>query len=142
MLERRRGHIVNIASLAGRKAPPYDAVYGGTKAAIVEWTNALRIELRGTGVGLSTVSPGYVRDEGMFSRFGLAPPALLGSCTSRQVAAGVLKAIERDRAEVLVNSLPVRPFLALYALAPGVFDWLLTAAGVTRLQRRKAARRR
>jgi short-subunit dehydrogenase len=141
MLARGRGHVVQIASLAGRKGPPYDALYSGTKAAIIEWTNALRIELRGTGVGLSSVLPSYVTGEGMFARFGVKPPALVGSCTPQQVAAAVVRAIRRDKAEIIVNSLPVRPFLALYALAPGVFDWLLTATGITARQREKIGRR-
>ncbi len=68
--------------LAGRKGAPYDAVfYSGTKAALVEWSSGLRPELRGTGVGSSVISPGYVTGEGMFARFGKQPPALQGSCT-------------------------------------------------------------
>lgn len=137
MVQRGRGHIVNIGSLAGRKAVPYDAVYGGTKAAIIEWTSALRIELRKSGVSASSVCPGYVTGEGMFSRFGVSAPRLVGSCTPAQVAGAVVSAILRDRAEVHVNSLPLRPFLALYALFPGITDWLLDLLGITALQRRK-----
>ncbi|MBI1723750.1 MAG: SDR family NAD(P)-dependent oxidoreductase [Gemmatimonadetes bacterium] len=138
MRERGRGHVVNIASLAGKKAPPYDAVYGGTKAAVIEWTRALRVELAGSGVSLSAVCPGYVTGEGMFARFGLRPPALVGSCTPEQVAAAVVRAIRRDVPEIIVNSLPMRLTLALAVLFPRASDWTLGALGVTRLQRTKA----
>ena len=137
MVERGRGHVVNIASLAGKKAVAYEAVYGGTKAGLIEWTSALRAELVGTGVSLSAVCPGYVTGEGMFARFGLAPPALIGSCTPEQVARAVVRSIQRDRAEVIVNSRPVRPLLALYALFPGLATRLLAAMGITDFQRRK-----
>jgi short-subunit dehydrogenase len=137
MLARRSGHVVNIASLAGKKAVPYEAVYGGTKAGLIEWTSALRIELRRTGVSLSAVCPGYVTDEGMFARWGVAPPALFGSCTSAAVARAVVHVIERDRAEIVVNSMPVRAWLAFYAMAPGIAGRLVDLLGLTAFQRRK-----
>ena len=137
MRERRTGHVVNVASLAGKKAVPYEAVYGGTKAGLIEWTSALRIELHGTGVSLSAVCPGYVTGEGMFARWGLAPPGLFGSTTPAAVARAVVGAIRHDRAEVLVNSVPVRAWLALYALAPGIAGRMMDVLGLTAFQRRK-----
>jgi short-subunit dehydrogenase len=137
MLERRAGHVVNIASLAGKKAMPYEALYGGTKAGLVEWTSALRIELRGSGVSLSAICPGYVTGEGMFARWGVAPPPLFGSCTPDEVARAAVRAIEHDRAEIVVNSMPVRAWLALYALAPGLAATLVDLLGLARFQRRK-----
>ena len=59
MVERRRGFVVNVGSLGGKKTPPYDAVYGGTKAGLIEWTQGLRLELRGTGIHVSLVYPIY-----------------------------------------------------------------------------------
>jgi short-subunit dehydrogenase len=137
MLARRTGHVVNVASLAGKKAVPFEAVYGGTKAGLIEWTSALRIELRGTGVSLSAVCPGYVTGEGMFARWGVTPPALFGSCTPAAVAHAVVHAIEADRAEIVVNSMPVRAWLAFYALAPGVAGRFVDLLGLTAFQRRK-----
>jgi short-subunit dehydrogenase len=137
MLERGAGHVVNIASLAGKKAVPYEAVYGGTKAGLIEWTSALRIELRGTGVSLSAVCPGYVTGEGMFARWGVAPPTLFGSCTPGAVARAAVRAIRQDRAEIVVNSMPVRAWLAFYALAPGLAGTVLDWLGLTAFQRRK-----
>jgi short-subunit dehydrogenase len=137
MLERRAGHVVNVASLAGKKAVPYEAVYGGTKAGLIEWTSALRIELHGSGVSLSAICPGYVTGEGMFARWGIAPPPLFGSCTPAAVARAVVRAIELNRAEIVVNSVAVRPWLAFYALAPGLAGALVDLVGLTGFQRRK-----
>ncbi len=53
MLERGRGHIVTISSLGGKKGAPYEASYAASKAGLIEWTNALRLELEGSGVGAS-----------------------------------------------------------------------------------------
>ncbi len=138
MLRRGGGHLVNIASIAGKKGAPYEAVYSGTKAGIIEWTGALRAELAGTGVSLSVVCPGFVTGEGMFARFGLAPPRLIGSCTPEEVAAAVVRAIRKDLPEIIVNSLPLRPLLAVGALSAGAGAWLLRRLGVVEFQRRKA----
>ncbi len=60
MLRQRKGHIVNIASLAGKKGLPYNSVYSASKAGLLMWTDALRQELAGTGVGISAICPGYI----------------------------------------------------------------------------------
>jgi hypothetical protein len=54
------------------------------------------------------------------------------------VADGVARALRRGAPEVVVNSMPVRPYLALYALAPRLFDVLPRVTGLTAFQRRKA----
>lgn len=61
MLERRSGHIVNIASIAGHVGVRDEAVYAATKAGLIGFSESLRYELQGTGVGVSVVSPGIVR---------------------------------------------------------------------------------
>ena len=63
MVERRRGHVVNVASLAARVPVPGSAVYSATKAAVVALTDAVRRELRGTGVHLTTILPTAVATE-------------------------------------------------------------------------------
>lgn len=64
MLERRRGHIVNIASLAGRFATPGLAVYGATKHGVVAFSEALYQELAPDGVLVTSVNPGFSPTEG------------------------------------------------------------------------------
>jgi NAD(P)-dependent dehydrogenase (short-subunit alcohol dehydrogenase family) len=63
MVPRRSGHIVNIASLAGRSGFPNLATYCATKHGVVGLSEAVRAELRGTGVEISVVMPGLVRTE-------------------------------------------------------------------------------
>jgi short-subunit dehydrogenase len=134
MLERRRGHVVTIASLAGKVGYPYAAVYGGTKAALLAWTSALRVELEGTGVSASVVSPGYVKGAGMFEAHYVKPPRVLGETTPDAVAAGVLRALQEDAIEIVVAGRPFWPVHALYTVAPrpmlalfrrlGLFDYM------------------
>jgi len=45
MFKNKAGHIINIASIAGKSGAPYAAVYSGTKAGLAEWTRSLRLEL-------------------------------------------------------------------------------------------------
>ncbi len=137
MLGRKAGHIVNIASIAAKCGGPYAATYSATKAGLAEWAQALRLELADTGVHFSTIFPGYITEVGMFARFGLTPPRSIGSCTPAQVARTVVEAIENDRLEVLVNSVPLRPFYALRELSPSLGDWLLYKLGAVKFQRRK-----
>jgi len=58
MLERKRGVIINIASVVGFRASPYSAVYSATKHGVVGFSHALRGELSGTGVKVCVVYPG------------------------------------------------------------------------------------
>lgn len=61
MLERRRGAIVNVSSVAGHVGVKDEAVYVSSKAGLIGLSESLRYELRGTGVSVSVVSPGAVR---------------------------------------------------------------------------------
>jgi short-subunit dehydrogenase len=118
MILRGRGHVVTIASLAGKVGYPYAAVYGATKAALLAWNAALRVELEGTGVSTSVVSPGYVKGAGMFAAHYVKPPRLLGETTPDAVAAGVLRALREDALEVVVAGRPFWPVHALFTVAP------------------------
>ena len=60
MIDRRSGHIVNIASVAGLFTLTPNAVYGASKSGMVAWTRALRVELSRYGIGVSVVCPGRV----------------------------------------------------------------------------------
>ena len=130
MLERKAGHIVNIASIAAKSGAPYAATYSGTKAGLAEWTRALRLELADTGVRFSTIFPGYVREVGMFAKFGVRSPWIVGSCGPSQVAEAVVDAIEKGQAERIINSRPLRYSFMLNELSPTVGDWLMRISGV------------
>jgi short-subunit dehydrogenase len=132
MLSRRRGHIVNISSLAGKSGPAFQEPYAATKAALVAFTASLRATYQGTGVSASVVVPGFV-EAGIYAklqaRTGRKAPLLLGTCSPRKVAQAVLKAVRRDRLEILVNRMPVRPVLMLSALSPSLGEWVTNRIG-------------
>jgi NADP-dependent 3-hydroxy acid dehydrogenase YdfG len=93
MIERRRGLVVNIASLAGRVPLPGAAMYGATKHAVVGLTAAVRAELRGSGVSVSAVLPTFARTE-LISGLRLAA---LPKVDAEQVAAAVVRVAGRRR---------------------------------------------
>ncbi|MEY8444724.1 SDR family oxidoreductase [Enterococcus ratti] len=63
MAERRQGHIINIASMAGKIATAKSTIYSATKFAVLGFSNALRLELKPLGVAVTTVNPGPVATE-------------------------------------------------------------------------------
>jgi short-subunit dehydrogenase len=63
MIKRRRGAIINVSSMAGLAPAPYNATYGATKAFVNSFTEALYEELRGTGVQVQALCPGFTRTE-------------------------------------------------------------------------------
>jgi short-subunit dehydrogenase len=134
MLERGRGHVVNIASLAGHACPPYQAPYATTKAGLIALTRALAAEYRATPVGFSVVSPSFVTDAGMHAEFvearGVETPVFAGTVKPEAVARAVLRAIRDDRLEVLVAPRPVRPLVALAGLSPRLAEGVLRRTGV------------
>jgi uncharacterized protein len=63
MIARRRGAIVNVSSMAAFQPGPYNATYCATKAYVNSFTEALHEELRGTGVKVQALCPGFTRTE-------------------------------------------------------------------------------
>ena len=125
MLERGRGHLVVVSSGAGIRAFPWAAVYGATKAAQKAFAEALRHELSGSGVSLTTVFPGEVKTS-LHDHERDRMPDWYGSkhaIPAEKVADGVIAAIESDRREVHIPS-QVR-LLGLNDLFPGLVDRLL-----------------
>jgi short-subunit dehydrogenase len=120
MIERGGGHLVFISSLSGKAASPRSSIYNATKFGLRGFALALRADLGPRGVGVSLVSPGFIREAGMFADAGAKPPPGMGTGTPEQVGAAVVKAVERDKAELAVAPLTQRA-LAHFALAsPGV----------------------
>lgn len=130
MLEQGRGHIVNIGSTAGKHGPACGAAYGASKAALIAFTQALRMEYRPRGVSASVVCPGFVRGDGMYARMcadaGRQVPAVVGTTSAKAVARAVLKSVRRDLPEVVVNNPPLRPLFALTAAFPRIGEWIVT----------------
>lgn len=132
MLEKKRGHIVNISSLAGKGGPAFQEPYSASKAGLISFTASFRGTHRGTGVSASVVVPGFV-ETGIYAklkeRTGFSAPALLGTSQPDAVTRAVMRAIENDLPEVIVNSLPVRPLFAFTALFPSVGEWAIRQTG-------------
>lgn len=99
MLARNSGTIVNMASATGVKPLAGVAVYSGTKAAVIGFSDALRRELRKTGVRVLVVNPNLVRTA---LGAGITPPALTGSVSAAQVSATVLWALDKKKFSVVV----------------------------------------
>jgi short-subunit dehydrogenase len=122
MLERRRGHIVNLASLAGKIPSVFLATYAATKHGVVGFTHSLRVEYADEPVSFSAICPVFVADVGMYARaeteMDTEPPPGLRPVPPQRVADAVLEAVRDDRAEVIVNRGPIRPLAVLYWLAP------------------------
>ncbi len=116
MVARNDGHLVFIASLAGKAASPLSSIYNATKFGLRGFALGLRMELAPKGVGVSLVSPGFIRDAGMFADAGAPPPAGLGTGRPDQVGDAVVKAIEDNRTELTVAPLRQRA-LSHWALA-------------------------
>jgi short-subunit dehydrogenase len=102
MLERGSGHLVFVSSLSGKSASPRTSIYNATKFGLRGFALGLRTDLAPRGIGVSLVSPGFVRDAGMFAEAGEKKPPLMGTTTPEAVADAVRSAIVSDRVEVAV----------------------------------------
>ena len=141
MKRRGHGHIVFISSGAGLIATPGNgSVYTATKWGLRGLGLALRQELHGTGVGVSTIFPGPIRDAGMLADTGVALPRGFGTSSPHDVARAVAEAIERDRPETTVASAAVRLLAGVGAIAPVLIGEVARVAGVGRVREAMLAR--
>jgi short-subunit dehydrogenase len=118
MVQAHRGALVFISSLAGKAATPSTSLYNASKFGLRGFASALRGELRDSGVGVSTVFPGFIRDAGMFADANVTLPPGVGTRTPENVADAVVGAIERNRGEVDVAPLPLRASTVFASVAP------------------------
>ncbi|MFC4905887.1 SDR family oxidoreductase [Actinomadura gamaensis] len=108
MLPRGRGHVVNIASVAGLLPTPGLALYNASKAAVVAFTEATRLEVLDSGVHVSAVLPSFTNTELIA---GTQSPRGQRNCEPEDIADAVVALIGRPRAQVVVPSslgLPTR----------------------------------
>ncbi|HEX5928566.1 MAG TPA: SDR family NAD(P)-dependent oxidoreductase [Solirubrobacterales bacterium] len=120
MLERGSGHLVFVASLAGKSPAPRSSIYNATKFGLRGFALALRTDLAPQGIGVSLVSPGFIREAGMFAESGAKSPGGLGTSSPEEVAQATVRAIEADKVEITVAPARQR-FLAHFGLtSPGI----------------------
>jgi short-subunit dehydrogenase len=131
MAARSGGQVVFISSLSGKAASPRSSVYNATKFGLRGFALGLRTDLAKSGVGVSLVSPGFVRDAGMFAKSGARSTAGLGTTTPGRVASAVVRALERNPVEVAVAPMRQRA-LAHLGLAAPAFAVRAQSGGVAR----------
>jgi len=98
-LPRGSGHLVNIASAAGKAGFPGGATYCATKHAVVGLSEAIRAEVRDRGIGVSVVMPTVVHTD---LGSGLAETRRFKAVEPEEVAAAIVDALQRNRYEVFV----------------------------------------
>lgn len=118
MVARGSGHIVFMGSISGKVASPASSLYAATKFGLRGFALGLREDLRPHGVGVSIVLPSFIREAGMFAQTGVKLPPGVGTRSPQDVAAAVLRAVERNRAEIDVAPLGVRLGAAIASVAP------------------------
>jgi short-subunit dehydrogenase len=120
MIDRGSGHLVFVASLAGKSASPLSSIYNATKFGLRGFALGLRPDLAPKGVGVSLVSPGFIREAGMFADAGAKPPPGLGTGSPEQVGAAVVGAIVKNKLEVAVAPLRQRALAHIGLASPGI----------------------
>ena len=140
MVERGRGHIVNIGSISGRIGSPFEAAYSSAKFALVGLTEALAVELAPLGIGVSMVNPGPV-DTSFFAARGhpyeRRRPRQVDPGT---VARAVVEAVERGRLEQVVPRMLGQAVVAK-TLLPPLYRWGTRRSFASELSSLAAARR-
>lgn len=125
MLAQGSGHIISIASMAGKIATPKSAVYAATKSAVIAYDNALRLELRPHGIEVTTVNPGPVATnffktakaedyEAKVAMFTLDPEKL-----AARIVGAFGRRVREINAPVIMNVAAIA-----YPMVPRVGDWL------------------
>jgi short-subunit dehydrogenase len=142
MVARGRGHLVFLSSLSAKAASPASSIYSATKFGLRGFALGLRQDLAPHGVGVSLVSPGFIRDAGMFADTGVKLPPGTGTRTSADVAAAVIRVIETDRAEFDVAPAWLRAGAAFASLAPQLAASASRLAGSERVSAELAQRQR
>jgi NAD(P)-dependent dehydrogenase (short-subunit alcohol dehydrogenase family) len=114
MVPRNSGHIVQLSSIAGRTGLPHLATYCATKHGVLGLSEAVRAELRGTGVEVSVVMPSIVRTE---LTAGLVEARGVKSVAPEDVAAEIVAALKVPRFDVFIPR-STGPLVALGAALP------------------------
>jgi short-subunit dehydrogenase len=136
MLERGRGHVVFISSVAGKIGPAYVEPYAATKKGLIGLTQSLRAEYNRDPVGFSVVCPGFVTGDGMYQRMkdqGYKSNLLMGETTIERIASAVVRAIKRDRPQAIHSGGPLRPLLALGEISPRALERVIRISGAKQL---------
>jgi short-subunit dehydrogenase len=129
MLQRRRGHIVNIASLVAKIPFPYDVMYATSKAGLAHFTTSLRAEYRGSGVTASVIMAGAFADTGLSAQAlkdtGVVKPSSVPTSPPESAGRAVIQAIKRDLAEIGIPAPAI-----LFTRIPALGTQFLKSTGI------------
>ena len=104
MIQRQRGHIVNIASLVAKIPFPYDVAYATSKAGLAHFTASLRAEYRGTGVSASTIMAGAFTNTGLSAQAlkdtGVIQPKSVPTSPPEMAGQAVISVLKKDLPEI------------------------------------------
>ena len=136
MLRRGSGQIVNVNSPASLVAWPGATAYTAARWALRGFTEALRADLRGTGLRVTAVIPGKVSSTYFTHNPGTEERApwiakLLGTITPERAAAEILRGIEHDRRQVVLPG-RYRLLYVVHRIWPRLVGWLAAATGARR----------
>lgn len=135
MRRRGRGHIINVSSVVGKRALPMTGAYGASKYALHGLSDALRVELRGTGVEVSVVCPGFTRTE--FSDhvvdYGIERGRPGSSAMSAErVAEAIFECARHPKPEIVLTG-KGKTLAWLQRISPKLADWALSRTIPVRL---------
>ena len=133
MLRQGRGHIVNISAMAGRVSFPYTEVYAAAKDGLIGFTRVLRADYHARGVSASVLILGAIRGAGqgqrMLDESGMKDSRFMAP--AEDVAGAVIKAVNKDRPELVIQPGPGRLIRAVMDYFPALGPALNRAAGAT-----------
>ena len=128
MQAQARGHIVNVASIAAKITPPYMGMYSATKFALAAISDALRLELAGSGIGVSTIYPGLTQTsfmENMTQEVEVpAIPPVARFVSSDAVARRIVQSIRLGLRDAYISPEDVA-VVGLNTIAPQLVDWTM-----------------
>lgn len=135
MKERRKGHIINMGSIASLVATPTYSIYAASKFGVRGFTDALRREVQPYGIHVSGIYPGGVRTEfaeiaGIQRKTGIKTPAIL-RLEAEDVARAIFSLVRRPR-RMLVIPWTMRVGAWAASLFPGLTDWIMIRGFVKR----------
>ena len=137
MLARGGGHILNISAMAGRVSFPFTEAYAAAKDGVVGFTRVLRSDYRSRGVTASVLILGAIKGAGQGQRTldEMQQPSSGFMAPVEMVATAMLRALDRDKAEIVVMPGPGRLMRALMDFFPGMGPWMNRRLGVSRTLR-------
>jgi short-subunit dehydrogenase len=137
MLKRGSGHVINISAMAGRVSFPFTEAYAAAKDGVIGFTRVLRNDYRARGVSASVLILGAIRGagQGQRTRDDMNRPSSAFMAPVELVSKALLRALDRDKAEIVVMPGPGRVLRALMDFFPGLGPWMNRQMGVNRTLR-------